>query len=53
MKKAIAKTLAVLAVIGGIILGAVGHGLLAFIVGVALAYIGALALLGKEEIINY
>ena len=53
MKKATTKTLAVLALIAGLVIGAVGNGLLAYIGGVMLATIGLLTLLGKEEVLYY
>ena len=52
MKKAI-KVIAILAVIGGIVLGSVGTGLLAYLGGVILATAGLIALLGKERVLYY
>jgi hypothetical protein len=53
MKKATIKVLSAAALVGGLVLGAVCNGLLAFLGALALAYAGALGLLGKEEILYY
>ena len=45
MKRHIVNVLAVLAIIGGIAIGAAGDGLLAFLAAIALAYAGAVTLI--------
>jgi len=55
MKQHIVNILAVLAIIGGVVLGAVGHGLLAFLAAIAITYIGAVTLIhgNTDWITNY
>lgn len=48
MKKTITNTIAALALIAGIIIGAVCHGVLAFLGAFALAYAGLITLLSKN-----
>ena len=55
MKKTIINALAALACIAGLVIGSVGHGLLALLGGFFLLYIGAVTLIGKNTnfITNY
>lgn len=45
MKRTITNTIAALAVIAGIVIGAVCHGILAFLCAIALSWVGAVALI--------
>ena len=53
MKKATCKILGILALVGGIAIGSICHGLLAYLGGVMFATFGLLTLLGKERILYY
>lgn len=48
MKRIILNILAALAVVAGLILGAIGHGLLAVIVALALTWGGAVTLINQN-----
>ena len=48
MKKTLTNALAALACIAGLVIGSVGHGLLALLGGLFLLYIGAVTLIGKN-----
>lgn len=48
MKKIITNTFAALALVAGIVIGATGHGILACLAGVALAWAGAVTLISKS-----
>lgn len=48
MKRKITTTIAALAVIAGVVIGALGSGVLACLTGVALAWAGAVTLLSKN-----
>lgn len=48
MKRKVINVIATIAVIAGIIIGAVCHGILAFIGALALAWAGAVTLLSKN-----
>ena len=53
MKKTIVKIISALLLVGGICIGALCHGVLAFLGAFILAYIGLLGLLKKEWIFYY
>lgn len=48
MKRILTNVIAVLALVAGIVIGAVCHGVLAFLGAFALAYVGAVTLLSKN-----
>lgn len=48
MKRIAINTIAALAVIAGLVIGAVGHGLLVCLVALALTYAGALTLINQN-----
>jgi hypothetical protein len=48
MKRILTNTIAALAVVAGLVIGAVGHGLLVCLVALALMYAGALTLISKN-----
>ena len=53
MKKVVKKSIAIVAIIGGLLVGAVCKGILAFLIAFAFVYIGVLALIGKDTILYY
>lgn len=48
MKRILTNTIAALALVAGLVIGATFHGLLAFLLGVALGYAGLITLIAKN-----